>query len=348
MTYPQIYLGQTPATAPERLMLRERALDVHAALRTGPGRPDQEPIYLLFNFAAGDASAEQSVELLLLSPGAAIVGAVRAFPGPIEVTPDGRWTDLATGAALRDGRGRTPLQVVRGQRDAVRARLQQEAAPLLASMSDLPTLSRSGLELPSSGTRPFERTVGALICAPATHPESRISLDVDDHRQWLKILGLDELAGLAAMLRAGARLPEDLMHWIAGDLFGGRLWHDGETLLFELAQSRFQLRHLDDGAPIQRVLPLIEGENVVGRRKTPRRYEHRVTISGDDLISSDHVRLICADGSQVRLRDTSKNGTYLLRPDGSEERLRGEERSIGPGALIRIGVTRLRLESAGR
>jgi hypothetical protein len=348
MSYPQLYIGQVPGSASERYVLRERALDLHAALRGGSRpRAEQEPTLLLLNFLIGDRSVPQPVELLLLRPNAAIVALVRSYSGPIEVTPDGRWTDLASGAALRDGLGRTPLQVVRAQRDAVRACLQRSAATLLEPALDTgPALVRGAMELPSAVDRPFERTVGAFICAPATHPESRISLDVDDHRQWLKILGLDELAGLAAMLRSGARLSETALHTIAAELFGGRLWHDGEKLLFELVPGRFQLRLLGEGPPEAAILPLIEGENVIGRRKSTRHHEHRVTLSGDDLVSSDHARLVCGD-EQITLRDISKNGTYLLQPDGSEEPLRGADRILVPGALLRMGVTRLRLERAG-
>jgi hypothetical protein len=272
------------------------------------------------------------IELLLLRPNGVLVGVIRACPGPLEVTPEGRWTDLTTGSAIRDERGRTPLQVVRAQRDAVRARLDQQARQLLD---------------PSTGAAAeasFARIVGALICAPATHPESRISLDVDDHRQQLKILGLDELAGLAAMLRTGASLSEAAMRQIVGDLFEGRRWLDGERLLFELAPGRFQLRIFGEGGRPETVVPLMEGENIAGRRRSAQRYERRITLSGDDLISSDHARLFCGDGDQVTLRDTSKNGTGVSLPGGLEEPLHGAERAIVLGAMLRMGVTRMRLE----
>jgi hypothetical protein len=347
MTYPQLYLGQTPGSASERYVLRERALALHAALHSGSrSRIDQEPTLVLLNFLIDDRSTPQQVELLLLRPRAALVGMLRTYPGPIEVLPDGRWTDLASGAALRDGLGRTPLQVVRAQRDAVRTRLQHAAADLDVGQDAPQPPGRSEMALPSTAGRPFQRTVGALICAPTTHPESRISLDVDDHRQWLKILGLDELAGLAAMLRSDVQLSETAMRAICVEVFGGRLWHNGEKLLFELAPGRFQLRLLGEHEPVDAVFPLIEGENVVGRRKSARRHEHRVALSGDDLMSSDHVRLVCGD-EQVVLRDLSKNGTYLIHPDGAEELLRGADRLLAPGALLRMGVTRMRLERAG-
>jgi hypothetical protein len=261
-----------------------------------------------------------------------IVGAIRAFPGPIEVTPDGHWTLLATGAPIREEHGLAPLQVVRAQRDAVRDRLDQGAVRLLG---------------PESGTQPFQRTIGALICAPATHPESRISLDVDDHQRWLKILGLDELAGLAAMAHTGAQLDEQAMREIAGELFDGQLWHDGARFLFELAPSRFQLRLLAEDGQAERVLPLAEGENVIGRRRATQAHELRVTLSGDDLISSDHAWIIAGDDDRVVLRDTSKNGTLVALPGQPEQRVHGVEYTIGPGALLRMGMTRMRLERYG-
>jgi hypothetical protein len=334
MAYPQVYLGQIPSTAAERIALRERAFDLRAALRVGSrGRPELGPTYALLNFAAGAAPL---VELLLLRPNALFVAAMRAYSGPIEVTPEGRWTDLTTGAAIRDERGRSPLQVIRAQREAVRAQLEQDAGWLLDASAG------SEAEAPS-----FARIVGALICVPTTHPESRISLDVDDHRQQLKILGLDELAGLVAMLRTSAQLPEAAMRRIVVDLFEGRLWLDGERLLFELAPGRFQLRMLGDDNRPESVVPLIEGENIAGRRRSVQRYERRITLSGDDLISSDHARLLCGEGDHVTLRDTSKNGTWVTLPGGPEERLHGVERAITLGAVLRMGVTRMRLERIG-
>jgi FHA domain len=327
MVYPQLYIGQIPATAAERRALRARALDLHAALRAARA---PAPTCALLNFAAGDApGATPATDLLLLRPNAVIVGAIRAFPGPIEVTPEGRWVLLATGAPIREGRGLTPLQLVGAQRDAVRDRLDQEAAHLLG---------------PGGGGRPFERTIGALICVPTAHPESRISLDVDDHRRWLKVLGLDELAGLAAMARTGVWLDEESMRVIAGDLFGGRLWHDGQRLLFELAPGRFQLCLLTEDGQAERILPLAEGENVVGRRRVAQAHEPRVRLDGDDLVSSDHARIICGDDDHVILRDTSKNGTWVAQPGEPEERVHSAEYTIGSGALLRMGMTRMRLE----
>jgi len=338
MVYPQIYLGHIPSTAAERIALRVRALDLRAALRAGPrSRPELDRTFALLNFAAGgvpsEAGGATTIELLLLRPHAAIVAAIRAYPGPIEVTPDGHWTDLTTGAAIRDERGRSPLQSVRAQRDAVRARLDQHAGSLLDPAAG------SAVEAPS-----FARMVGALICAPDTHPESHISLDVEDHRQQLKILGLDELAGLAAMIRAGMQLSEGAMRWIVAELFEGQQWHDGERFLFELAPGRFQLRVLGDGDRPEVVVPLMEGDNIAGRRRSAQRYERRIILTGDDLISSDHARLSCADGDLVILSDTSKNGTWVTPPGGTEEWLHSAERAIALGTVLRMGMTQMRLE----
>jgi hypothetical protein len=176
------------------------------------------------------------------------------------------------------------------------------------------------------------------------HAESRISLDVGEHRQWLKVLGLDELPGLAAMVQLGTQLAEEWIRLIVSEIFGGRPWHDGERLLFELAPGRFQLRLLAEGDRAEEVLPLIEGENLIGRRRQASGHEHRLTLAGDDLISSDHARIVCHGSDRVTLHDTSKNGTWVASQGGPEERLHGAERAIGPGTVLRMGVTRMRLE----
>jgi hypothetical protein len=333
MAYPQLYIGDIPTIGAERHALRARARALHTALRAVRA---PTPTYALLSFLVGDAlssaSEPQTAELLLLCPNAVIVGAIRSFAGPIEITPDGHWILLATGAPIREQHKLTPLQVVRTQRDSVRDRLGLAAASLLG---------------PDAQARPFERTIGALICAPTLHPESRISLDVSDHRQWLKILGLDELAGLAAMAHTGVQLDELTMRAIVGELFGGRLWHDGERFLFELAPSRFQLRLLAENGQTERIVPLAEGENTIGRRRAAQAHELRVTLGGDDLVSSDHARLVCGEDDHVILRDTSKNGTWVALPGEPEQRVHGVERTIGPGALLRMGMTRMRLERAG-
>lgn len=325
MTNPKIYLGAIPPTSAERRALRSQALELQAALRSA--RPP-EPTYLLLNFVAGDATPWRAIELLLLRPHAVIVGAIRAYRGPIEALPGAPWIDRGAHEPITEQDGMSPLAYVRTQRDVVRERLNAEAARLLDASPD---------------AHPFERTIGALICAPALHPDSRVSLDIDDHRQWLKVLGLDELPGLAAMVRTVARLPDQAMRAIIVELFGGRLWRDDTRFLYELAPSRFQLRLLGAEKRKEGILALIEGENVVGRRKNAQHYEYRLTITGDDLISSDHARIICEDDGRVVLRDTSKNGTWVVTPDGQEERVRGE-RVIAPHTMLRLGMTHVALE----
>jgi hypothetical protein len=325
--YPQIYLGSIPDTSARRRVLRELALELRAQMRAARA---SEPSTLLLNFRAGDGPAE-SIDLLLLRPRAAIVGAVRAFGGPIETLPNGQWRRRDTGALLHEQRDRTPIQHVRLQRDAVRARLGALAPELLGMAAD---------------EQPFDRMVGALIVVPATHADSRVSLEIDDHRQQLKVLGLDELAGLAAMARLGVQLPTAAIQAIVAEIFEGRLWHDGARFLFDLAPPRFQLRVLAEGTRPEKLLPLIEGENVLGRRRSSQQHEHRLSLSGDELISADHALIVCGDDDWVALRDTSKNGTWITPPDGTEERVRGE-RTIFPGTLLRMGMTRARLERVG-
>jgi FHA domain len=325
--YPQIYLGHIPAKPAERRALRALALDLRARVQAVRA---PEPTTLLLRFAAGEGPAAD-IDLLLLRPQAAIVGALRTYRGPIVAGPGGPWSYCDTGEPIRELRGRTPTQHVKAQRDAVRERLDDTAGQLL------------GL---APQAQPFERMVGALICVPATHPESRITLEVSEHRQQIKVLGLDELAQLATMLQIGAHLSDEAMQAIVSDLFAGRLWHDGQRFLFDLAPQRFQLRVLADGARGDKVLPLIEGENVIGRRRAPQKYEHRLTLSGDELISADHALLICGDDDRITLRDTSKNGTWITTPGAKEERVR-QELAIVPGTLLRMGMTRARLERVG-
>src|SRR5262249_29793706 len=157
-------------TSARRRALRELALDIRARMHAARS---MEPATLLLNFRAGDGAAE-SVDLLLLRPSAAIVGAVRAYGGPIETLPGGQWRHRDTGPTLHEQPHRTPIQHVKLQRDAVRARLDAAFPDLLREPTD---------------PRLFERMVGALIIVPTTHPDSRVSLDIGDHRQQLKVLG---------------------------------------------------------------------------------------------------------------------------------------------------------------
>jgi hypothetical protein len=322
--YPQIYLGDTPTTSHQRRALRALALDTRAHIHATRAT---EPTTLLLHFRAAESTVPV-IDMLLLRPNAAIVGAVRAYHGPIESLPGGLWRRRDTGEPLREERDRTPIQHVKLQRDAVRAQLDAAVPRLLSAPPD---------------AHLFDRMVGALIIAPSTHAESRVSLEIGDHRQQIKLLGLDELPALAGMLRLGALLPEPAIRSIASELFGGRLWHDGVRFLFDLAAPRFQLRLLGDGARPEKLLPLIEGENLLGRRRSVQHYEHRLTLSGDELISADHALITCGDDDWAALRDISKNGTWITPPDGIEERVRGE-RTIFPGTLLRMGLTWARLE----
>lgn len=318
--YPQIYLGDIPTSAPERQALRGLAIELRARIHAARLA---EPIVLLLHFAP---TALPPVDLLLLSPHTALVGVVRAYRAAVLAQPGGRWSYRDSGAPIVEAGGLTPMQLVAAQRDHVRALLGQ-GAPLLAE------------------PMPTDRLVGALICAPVLHPDSRISLDIGEHRRQLKVLGLDELPGLVPMLRSGAQLAEPAMRAITGDLLGGRLWHDGARFLFDLAAPRFQLRVLPNGTRAERTLPLNEGDTIIGRRRAPLQNEHRMTIAGDELISADHVVLICGEGDQIVVRDISKNGTWVSGPAG-EERIRSE-RALAPGAQLRIGITQVRLERAG-
>ncbi|GAB4206073.1 MAG: hypothetical protein OHK0022_32820 [Roseiflexaceae bacterium] len=311
--YPQIYLGATPETPQARRVLRERALDLRGRLRAEAG-----PSCLLLNFAP--ASAEPPLDLLLLRPELALAGAIYEAEEPVDVQHDGQWVARNSRTRLRGPRGETPLERVRRARDQARLRIAQLLPAAEAGLRRMP---------------------GALILAPTTPPDSRIALDVDDHRQQIKVLGLDELPGLAAMLRLDIRLDEPALHAVA-EGFGGRLWHDGERLLFELAYAPLRLRLLS--APSQPPLRLVEGPNLIGRRATPLRYEYRLTLPGDDLMSSDHALLVCTLDGRAVLRDTSTNGTWVTPPGGVEERLHRADREIRPGTTLRMGVTVLRIE----
>jgi len=314
----QLFIGQVPRTAAERRTLRERAIDVLHQLRQA-NQPAAS--VALLQFDPGTA-AGRSVDLLLLRPRALLVGCFWHHSGPIEVEPSGGWRDITSGALLSDGGG-TPLEQARAARDAVAAYLQ--AAP-----EGLPLVERT-------------RVVGAVICVPATHSASRISLDVDDHRQGLKVLGMDELAGVAAMVQSGIDLSERQMRILAAEVFGGRLWYDGEQPLFELAPARFGLRLLQ-GERAGDLVALPEGQTVIGRRQTARHYERRIPIPGDDLVSSDHVMVEYGDEEGLLIRDISKNGTWVAAPGEQEQHLHGTERRLTRGGALRLGMTRLVIE----
>jgi hypothetical protein len=315
----QLFIGQIPRTAVERQVLRERAIDVLQQLRQA-NQPAPSVVLLHFDAPPG---ASRVVDLLLVRPRAVIVGMFWHHSGPFEVEPGGGWRDIISGALLADPAGNTPLELARTARNTVVEYLRDTA-------EGLPQLERA-------------RVVGAVICVPTTHPAARISLDVDEHRQGLKVLGMDELAGVAAMVQSGVELSERQMAAVAGEVCGGRLWYDGDKPLFELAPPRFALRLLH-GDRAGEVVPLPEGQTIVGRRRTPRHYERRVPILGDDLISSDHVVLEYGDDEGLVVRDISKNGTWITAPGEHEHHLHGAERRLLQGGSLRIGMTRLLIE----
>lgn len=323
MAPPQIYIGPTPASSAGRLALRALAVDTRTRAATAHA---DGPTALVLHFAPAPGAAP--VDMLLLRPHSAIVGLVRSYRAPVVAQPGGRWAYRDTGEPIAEAGGATPIQHVAAQRDAVGRRLDQIAPELLGTMPE---------------AHPFERMVGALICMPISHPDSRISLAIGEHRRQLKVLGFDELLPLADMIRLGAQIPAAAMQAIAVDVFGGRLWHDGSRFLFDLAPPRFQLRVLANGTRAERMLPLMEGENVIGRRRAPQSHEHRIALAGDELISADHAVLTCGDDDQLTLRDTSKNGIWVTPPGGAEERVR-RTRALAPGAELRLGITRLRIE----
>jgi FHA domain len=319
MQYPQIYIGSTPETAARRRALRTLAMDLRARLR--PQREPMATLVLLHTPVEGVGT----VDLVVLRPNVMIVGAVRAIDGPLDML-HATWSDLR-GTLVRDDEGRTPLAAVGYQRDTLRARLLER------------------IDVASAESQYLQRVIAAVICAPALPPESRIALDIEDHRALRKVLGLDELPGLVTMASSGVRVAEVGMAAFVEQL-GGRLWHDGTRLLFELAAPRYRLRLLGDERATRTMLPLIEGENLLGRRRTARPHEHRLTIAGDDLVSSDHAIIICHDDGRVTLRDISKNGTWMTLPDGPETFVHTLERTILPGTILRLGDTQMLLQDA--
>lgn len=319
MVHPQIYLAQTPATAHARRMLRIRALDLSARL----GQiADDGPCSVVLNLAA---ATHETADLLVLRPASAIVGLIKDIDGPLDIQSNGQWTIRATGASVYGTQGRTPIAQLRRVRAAICRQLDVADRALAAQLGTL---------------------IGALIVAPATHPATSATLDVEDHRQRIKLLGLDELAPLASMLRAGASLDEAAMHTIAA-IFDARRWHDGTRLLFEIGLAPFQLRLLPRNDRPARSLALLEGASIIGRRTAALQYEYRQTIDDDDTISADHAAIICATDGQVTLRDTSTNGSYII-VDGGEQRVHRAQQLIVPGDVIRLGETELRLEARER
>ncbi|GIW01406.1 FHA domain-containing protein [Roseiflexus sp.] len=323
---PRIFVGRTPDTARERIALREQALIL---ARNARQSPTEGTCAIAFNIVAGADPPLAQIDLLILRATVVIVGALRSYAGPIDAPPGGVWRDRASGQPLLEADGAHPLHRLRRQRDAVQMSLNA-AAPRLG--------------LATAGSHPFKQVIGVLIGFPALPADSRISLDVDDHRDHLKVCSFDELPGVAAMSHSGVMLSDEVIHTIAVSLFGCRLWYDNH-FLFELAPPRFQLSiHSSGSAPV--LVPLYEGETIVGRRRSSEGTERRIPILNDDLVSSDHLHIICDDAlNRVVIRDTSKNGTWLTPPDGPMEHVRDVERTIIVGTRLRLGMTDMTLES---
>jgi hypothetical protein len=318
MAHPQIYLGQIPTTSPARRLLREQALKLAALF----SRPALEPTALLLHFQP--PAATHPADLLVLRPHAALVGVIKDVDGPIVTDAAGQWLAASRGEALRGPEGEPLLDYIKQLREHVMAGLEQATA------------------------QSFVRTVGAFIVAPAVHPETQLVLDIDDHRQHIKVLGLDELPTLAAMAQTGITLDDAALPAFMADVFGAQLWYDGERLLFEISRSALRLRVLRHGDTAQHTWTLLEGANFVGRRQAPHRYEYRVALSGDDLMSNDHALIVVADDGRIVVRDTSTNGTWIALPGEPERRLHRAERPVVPGTTLRMGATRMRLERAER
>ncbi|MBO9325406.1 MAG: FHA domain-containing protein [Roseiflexus sp.] len=323
---PRIYVGHTPDTTGERILLRERALTLANVIRRSP---TEGICAIAFNVTVGTESPLTGIDLIAMRTTAVIVGALRAFAGPIEALPGGVWRDRASGQPILEADGSHPLHRIRVQRDAVQMSLNAAAA-------------RLGLD--PADPRPFRRVIGAIVGVPAIPSDSRISLDVDDHRDHLKVCSFEELPGVAALAHSGVTLSTEDIHTIIANLFGCQLWYDDGQLLFELAPPRFQLRIMAPGrAPVTALL--YEGETVVGRRQSAQGTERRITLYNDELVSSDHLHIVCRDDpTGVIIRDTSKNGVWITLPDRSIEHIRHTERIIPVGTRLRLGMTDIILE----
>lgn len=311
-----IYIDAIPNTLEERRALRARAIDLRLRFRN---LRDAAPTAVVLNLAI---PATGSVQMVVVRPNSMVVGHVLESDAPIYAA-HGQW--VQHGRPIQVAEYQNPLVAIGHLRDTLRARL------FALLPADHPA------------RRLVERAIAAVVVSPTFHPDSRPGLDVDDHWALRKVLGIDELAGLMTMASAGVRLDEQ--HWQQlVDLLGGRLWHDGTRLLYELAPPRYCLRILVDGTPRRMVLPLLEGENIIGRRRTARPQDYRLTIAGDDLVSSDHALVLVGDDGQIILRDISKNGTWVAQSDGAERFLHAAEQPITPGMILRMGETRMRLE----
>lgn len=320
----RVYIGRTPDTARERIALREQALTL---VRSARQLSREGTCTVVFDITAGADPPLAQIDLLILRATAVIVGALRSYTGPIDAPPGGVWRDRASGQPILEADGTHPLHRLRQQRDAVQMSLNAAAARL---------------GIAATNPHPFQQVTGVLIGFPALPADSRISLDVDDHRDHLKVCSFNELPGVAAMSHSDVTLSDEVIDAIATTLFGGRLWYD-DRFLFELAPPRFHLAiHQSGSSPAS--VPLYEGETIVGRRKSPKANERRIPVLNDDLVSSDHLYITCGDDETVVIRDASRNGTWVMRPDGSAEHLRHAVGTIFAGTRLRLGTTDLVLE----
>lgn len=318
MSYPRIYICHIPETISARRLLRSRALELHTLLSN---TRDTQSQLVVLNIPLG----HEYLDVLLARQNVLIAANMYHWPQAIRVPQGMPWREKLSGAVLNLPDGHSPLQHVAALRNALRIALRQ-------------SWQQSEIE-----ARALERMIGAVVAMPELHPDSEVQLDIDDHQQRLKLLGLNELPGLVAMAGASWQLSESALHSMIVEQLHARLWHDGSKLLFELVSPRFQLRLLGDDLESCAALPLLEGENIIGRRRATQASEYRHSIA-DDLVSNDHALIYCEDGDQLRLRDMSKNGTWLAIPGESEEYIHHQEHMLQVGMKIRVGITRMRVE----
>lgn len=316
-----LYYGELPASGLARRSLRDQSLELLERLRQ---TDTTEPAII---FASCRAAPEQPlVDLILFTSYVVIVGLILPGHQPVDLI-DQRWIVRHEGRELVDAQGHTPLEQIRQRRLEVDQQLKRLPLTLPVNREETP----------------LGRMVAALIFTPTAHRESQIALDVPDHRDLIKLVGFDELAPLAHMVRIGQRLsPEQLVSCAEG--LGGTCWGQDQTLQQDPAVAPLQLRVVAGPATHEQYFPLLYGETVIGRRRTPREREYRLTLGGDELMSSDHAILTYHDDGHIVLRDTSTNGSYIVNMDGRDERIRHTERHVTPGTMLRLGATRIVLE----
>ncbi len=310
---PCVYIGTIPDSPASRSRARERALAFVATMQQAR---IAEPVAALLNLTPGSARGEAGIDLYIGAQ-ATIVAMVLPAVGPIDILADGRWVVRADNTTLDDG-GLSPLDRLSVMRERIVPRL-------------------TGVDLQS------ERVFGAVIFDPQLDSDSNVGLDVAYNRNHLKVFGFDELPGMLSMLdsRSTPRASAEVHRAFSAGL-GAWLWHDGSTLLFELTPPSAQLEILDGLGVIRHSIPLYEGETFVGRRLHAQRYERRAILQGDDLISSDHFAVMCV-GDRLLLRDMSKNGTWILEPNGAQRRVPTSDVMVRTGVTLRVGQTRLRI-----